>query len=127
MCTHVAPLVTNAGIFHLLLSLLVGLCGGCCPVDDTDNNESHGTGFRAREIGRLLQENGIAKLTGGTRHQLLFDRRIPYTSHNSAACIEVESNSDKALSILRQPTCSAKALMARMPGYVWPPKKTFQK
>lgn len=66
-------------------------------VDDTDNYESRGTGFRAREIGRLLQENGIAELTGVTRHQLLFDRRIPYTSHNSAACIEVESSNEQGI------------------------------
>jgi hypothetical protein len=44
-----------------------------------------------------LQENGIAKLTGVTRHQLLFDRRIPYTSHNSAACIEAESNNEQGI------------------------------
>jgi hypothetical protein len=61
-------------------------------IDDTDNLESRGTGFRAREMGSLLTEAGIGKLIGITRHQLLFDRRIPYTSHNSSACLEVESN-----------------------------------
>jgi hypothetical protein len=61
-------------------------------IDDTDNLESRGTGFRAREIGRLLVEEGLAKLSGITRHQLLFDRRIPYTSHNSSACLEVETS-----------------------------------
>jgi hypothetical protein len=61
-------------------------------IDDTDNLESRGTGFRARELGRLLIENSLAELKGITRHQLLFDRRIPYTSHNSSACLEVESN-----------------------------------
>jgi hypothetical protein len=66
-------------------------------VNDTDNHESRGTGFRAREIGCLLQENGTAKLTGVTRHQLLFDRQIPYTWHNSAACIEVESNNEHGI------------------------------
>lgn len=60
-------------------------------IDDTDNLESRGTGFRSREMGRLLTEKGIGKLMGVTRHQLLFDRRIPYTSHNSSACLEVES------------------------------------
>jgi hypothetical protein len=60
-------------------------------IDDTDNLESRGTGFRSRDMGRLLTENGIGKLLGVTRHQLLFDRRIPYTSHNSSACLEVES------------------------------------
>lgn len=60
-------------------------------IDDTDNLESRGTGFRARELGRLLMKEGLAKLSGITRHQLLFDRRIPYTSHNSSACLEVET------------------------------------
>ncbi|MBW8042559.1 MAG: hypothetical protein FVQ85_21545 [Planctomycetes bacterium] len=31
------------------------------------------------------------KSLGVTRHQFLFDRAIPYTSHNSGACIAVES------------------------------------
>jgi len=61
-------------------------------IDDTDNLESRGTGFLARELGRLLQENGLGNLMGITRHQLLFDRRIPYTSHNSSACLEIESD-----------------------------------
>lgn len=61
-------------------------------IDDTDNPESRGTGFRAREAGRLLTEAGLGILIGVTRHQLLFDRRIPYTSHNSSACLEVETD-----------------------------------
>jgi len=68
-------------------------------VDDTDNLESRGTGFRAREMGRILTEQGIGKLFGVTRHQLLFDRRIPYTSHNSSACLDVESTKIKELQI----------------------------
>jgi hypothetical protein len=68
-------------------------------IDDTDNLESRGTGFRAREMGRLLTEGGLGKLTGITRHQLLFDRRIPYTSHNSSACLDVESTKIKELQI----------------------------
>lgn len=58
-------------------------------IDDTDNLESRGTGYRARQLGALLYEAGIDPL-GITRHQLLVDPRIPYTSHNSSACLEVE-------------------------------------
>ncbi len=65
------------------MKLLIG-------IDDTDNLESRGTGFRSREMGRLLTEAGFGILKGITRHQLLFDSRIPYTSHNSSACLEVE-------------------------------------
>jgi hypothetical protein len=63
-------------------------------IDDTDNLESRGTGFRAREMGLSLMEQGNAELYSITRHQLLFDNRIPYTSHNSAASIVVEAKTD---------------------------------
>jgi hypothetical protein len=59
-------------------------------VDDTDNLESRGTGFRARELGRLIAARGLAVCRGISRHQLLFDPRIPYTSHNSALCLDIE-------------------------------------
>jgi len=56
-------------------------------IDDTDNLESRGTGFRARELGEFMAANELATVTGITRHQLLVDPRIPYTSHNSSACL----------------------------------------
>lgn len=64
-------------------------------IDDTDNLESRGTGHRARQLGLLLQENGLAVLKGITRHQLLVSPEIPYTSHNSSACLEVEIDPEK--------------------------------
>ena len=66
-------------------------------IDDTDNIESRGTGFRARELGTQLNDAGLGKLIGITRHQLLFDRRIPYTSHNSSACLELEAENNNTL------------------------------
>jgi hypothetical protein len=59
-------------------------------IDDTDNHQSRGTGFRARQLADKLSVYGLAKVSGITRHQLLVDDRIPYTSHNSSACIAVE-------------------------------------
>jgi hypothetical protein len=59
-------------------------------IDDTDNLESRGTGFRARQLGQLLSESGLAEIFDVTRHQLLVDDRIPYTSHNSSASIFCE-------------------------------------
>lgn len=64
-------------------------------VDDTDNLESRGTGFRARELGARLQDAGLAEVLGVTRHQLLVDPRIPYTSHNSSLCLEAEAERDR--------------------------------
>ncbi|MEI7595573.1 MAG: hypothetical protein WCK02_07490 [Bacteroidota bacterium] len=63
-------------------------------IDDTDNAESRGTGFRARELGSQLGNLEKTIYCDVTRHQLLFDPRIPYTSHNSSACICIESELD---------------------------------
>jgi tRNA(Ile2) C34 agmatinyltransferase TiaS len=54
-------------------------------LDDTDNKESRGTGRLARFIAAELSCN--FRLVGVTRHQLLVDPRVPYTSHNSSAAI----------------------------------------
>jgi hypothetical protein len=59
-------------------------------IDDTDNLESHGTGYLSRQLGALIADSGIARVHEITRHQLLFDRRIPYTSHNSSLCLRIE-------------------------------------
>ncbi|OBK20189.1 hypothetical protein [Mycobacterium asiaticum] len=62
------------------VDLLVG-------IDDTDNLSSPGTGRRARALLRELADAGLGTAAGATRHQLLVDDRIPYTSHNSSACL----------------------------------------
>ena len=59
-------------------------------IDDTDNLESRGTGFRARQLGTRLAESGLAKVRGITRHQLYVHPSIPYTSHNSSACLDAD-------------------------------------
>lgn len=56
-------------------------------IDDTDNLESRGTGHCARQLAQTLAQADVAAPDGITRHQLLVDPRIPYTSHNSSACI----------------------------------------
>jgi hypothetical protein len=59
-------------------------------VDDTDNLESRGTGYRARELGLHLQQRGLGRLLSVTRHQLLVSPEIRYTSHNSSACLVLD-------------------------------------
>jgi hypothetical protein len=66
------------------MELLIG-------IDDTDNLESRGTGFRARQLANWLAENELAIPNGITRHQLFVDPQIPYTSHNSSACMVVRT------------------------------------
>ncbi|MGH8629408.1 MAG: hypothetical protein ACREU7_01410 [Burkholderiales bacterium] len=62
--------------------ILIGL-------DDTDNETSRGTGYRARCLARELERAGLGIVAGVTRHQLLVDDAIPYTSHNSSACLSL--------------------------------------
>lgn len=73
-------------------------------IDDTDNLESRGTGFRVRRLGMLLEQNDLAKVAGITRHQLFVSPLIPYTSHNSAACMRVtvaEERRDELIAFCR--------------------------
>lgn len=63
-------------------------------VDDTDNLESRGTGFRARNLGAELTERGLGRLRGVSRHQLYVHDDIAYTSHNSSLCLDVEEVGD---------------------------------
>ncbi len=60
-------------------------------IDDTDNATSRGTGQLARRIAAVLAER--CDCLGVTRHQLLVDDRVPYTSHNSSAAICVNPSS----------------------------------
>jgi hypothetical protein len=56
-------------------------------IDDTDNLASPGTGWIAQSLIRQLASEGFGEPLGITRHQLLKDPRVPYTSHNSSACL----------------------------------------
>ena len=64
-------------------------------IDDTDNLESRGTGHRARQMADTLARKQLAQPLGITRHQLLVSPEIPYTSHNSSACLLVEADPQK--------------------------------
>lgn len=68
-------------------------------IDDTDNLESRGTGFRARQLGGRLAEAGFGRLRGITRHQLYVHPSIPYTSHNSSACLDVDLADDAVAAV----------------------------
>lgn len=66
-------------------------------IDDTDNAETRGTGFRARQLAAILIEKKLADVFSVSRHQLFFDPRVPFTSHNSSLCIELKANDLEAL------------------------------
>jgi tRNA(Ile2) C34 agmatinyltransferase TiaS len=67
-------------------------------LDDTDNKTSRGTGRLARAIASTLSER--YRVWGITRHQLLVDPRVPYTSHNSSATLHLSEDGDIDLSAL---------------------------
>ncbi len=69
-------------------------------IDDTDDASSRGTGYQARQLGRRLHEGGIAEFHAVTRHQLLVDPRIDYTSRNSSACLVLELTKNDITSLL---------------------------
>lgn len=64
-------------------------------IDDTDDLAGPGTGNRARTLGEQLHAAQMAEAESITRHQLLVSPHIKYTSHNSSACLLVETAEDK--------------------------------
>lgn len=79
------------GLRFVLQSLLI-MKTYLIGIDDTDNLESRGTGFIARSMGEAITLSGLGETGAITRHQLLVDPRVPYTSHNSSACLEIKSS-----------------------------------
>lgn len=57
-------------------------------IDDTDSLDSRGTNKLARAIAEQLAPRFACRLI--VRHQLLFDERIPFTSHNGSAGLWLE-------------------------------------
>jgi hypothetical protein len=67
--------------------------------DDTDNHDSEfGTGKIARRFENITPEG--CHMWGVVRQQLLIDERIPYTSHNSSACVVVDLSDPSLISSL---------------------------
>jgi hypothetical protein len=60
-------------------------------LDDTDNKDSRGTGFKSRELGKLIHEKNLGSVESISRHQLFVHEKIAYTSQNSSACLVVIS------------------------------------
>ncbi|MEA4812018.1 MAG: hypothetical protein VB108_05575 [Anaerolineaceae bacterium] len=67
-------------------------------LDDTDNLQSRGTGYLARVIADSLQQRFPS--LGVVRHQLFVHPDVPYTSHNSSACLMHEMPKSCCLSLL---------------------------
>jgi hypothetical protein len=61
-------------------------------IDDTDTLDSVGTGEVARGLNDCLVNLGRVKSLGVSRHQMLVNEQIKYTSHNSAKGIALNIN-----------------------------------
>lgn len=59
-------------------------------LDDTDNLDSRGTGYLARQVAAYLGEDHA--VLGVSRHQLLDDPRVPMTAKNSCAAIHISEH-----------------------------------
>ncbi len=69
-------------------------------LDDTDNKESRGTGYKSRQLGKLIVEKGIGEVESISRHQLFVHDEIAYTSQNSSACLMISSDDIEELKML---------------------------
>lgn len=70
-------------------------------IDDTDDlTKEVSTGGIAEMIGKRLIDEGAVMREGISRHQLLLDESIEYTSHNSSMCIEIQSDTLSSIQIM---------------------------
>ncbi|PLX22090.1 MAG: ABC transporter substrate-binding protein, partial [Marinilabiliales bacterium] len=49
-------------------------------LDDTDNKDSRGTGFKSRQLGKLIVEKNLGEVESISRHQLFVHEKIAFTS-----------------------------------------------
>ena len=59
-------------------------------IDDTDSLEISSTGELAGMVAAEVEARGWGRHSAVTRHQLLLHPDIPYTSHNSSMCFELD-------------------------------------
>ncbi|TKB56118.1 DNA-binding protein [Ferrimonas aestuarii] len=63
-------------------------------IDDTDEIGTKGTGELAEELATIIEGCNWGQCSAVTRHQLYVHDDIPYTSHNSAMCFEIENHAN---------------------------------
>ncbi len=95
-------------------------------IDDTDNLQSRGTGHLVRRLGHLLMEKNIAEMVSVTRHQLLVHPDIPYTSHNSSACMKVLCENPDEVRLFCREFLSREGAEGSDVGLCFAPEKNIQ-
>jgi len=58
-------------------------------IDDTDMPGTKGTGWLVQELCEKLEKRSMGSCSSISRHQLFVHEDIPYTSHNSSMCFEI--------------------------------------
>ncbi len=58
-------------------------------IDDTDMPGTPGTGWLLDRICHTIESDGMGTCSPISRHQLFVHEKIPFTSHNSAMCVEI--------------------------------------
>jgi hypothetical protein len=58
-------------------------------IDDTDMPGTKGTGWLVQELCEKLEKSRMGSCSPISRHQLFVHEDIPYTSHNSSMCFEI--------------------------------------
>ena len=69
-------------------------------IDDTDNLDSPGTGHLLDKLKKEIEELGWGKSSRITRHQLFVHPKVPYTSHNSAMCCEIDLKENRIKTLI---------------------------
>ena len=69
-------------------------------VDDTDMPGTKGTGWLVQEICGELEKKGLGACSAISRHQLFVHEDIPFTSHNSSMCFEIDLKEGQKVSSL---------------------------
>jgi hypothetical protein len=85
-------------------------------IDDTDDLDSIGTGQLLENLCAALQARGLGRGGFVTRHQLLLDEAIEYTSHNSSMCCAVETENPAAVTAAAKAYLEANAAAGSDPG-----------
>ena len=85
-------------------------------IDDTDDLDSIGTGQLLENLCADLESRGLGRGGFVTRHQLLLDEAIEYTSHNSSMCCAAETDNVPAFTEASKAYLAANAAPGSDPG-----------
>jgi hypothetical protein len=69
-------------------------------IDDTDMPGTKGTGWLVQELCEKLEKRSMGRCSSISRHQLFVHKDIPFTSHNSSMCFEIDLENQTMESII---------------------------